>query len=265
MIDVLRQQFTAAMSAEEKTNRVREFLQILVLKILADKGFFRNLAFVGGTALRILYDLRRFSEDLDFSLMDKKGYNFETLVALVRKELTLFGIESETTLKGQKVVQSAFVKFPGLLHELGIAMLKDQKLSIRVEIDSHPPAGAVTETTLVNKTYLLSILRFDLPSMYATKLHACFFRTYTKGRDFYDLVWYLGKHIEPNYRLLNNAIRQTHGRELRLTADNFHQFLTERLQQVDFRAVRKDVERFLEDKTELELLDRTVLRELISR
>lgn len=265
MIDVLRQQFTGAMSAEEKINRLREFLQILVLKILSDKGYFKNLAFVGRTALRIFYSLRRFSEDLDFSLMNRKDYDFATLISVLKKELRLFGIEVELKSRMEKVVQSAFVKFPGLLHELGIATLGDQKLSIRVEVDTHPPDGAVTEAGLINRTYLLSIVRFDLPSLYATKLHACFFRKYTKGRDFYDLVWYLGKKIEPNYKLLNNAIRQTHATDIRLTPANLSNFLAERLARVDFKTVRNDVERFLEDKTELKLLDFQVLNGLINQ
>ena len=263
MIDVLKQQYGANMSAEEKTNRVREFLQILVLKIMSDKDCFKNLAFVGGTALRILYNLRRFSEDLDFSLTNKRGYDFTALLSELEKELKLFGVQAELKPKEGKVVQSVFVKFPGLLNEIGVTAFKEQKLSIKVEIDTNPPAGAATETSLINRTYLFNLVRFDLPSLYATKLHACLFRKYTKGRDFYDLVWYLGKKIEPNYKLLNNAIKQTQGKDMKIGPDNLNQFMVEQLQRVDFNAVRKDVERFLEDKRELTLLDFRMLKGLI--
>ncbi|MEX1139145.1 MAG: nucleotidyl transferase AbiEii/AbiGii toxin family protein [Bacteroidota bacterium] len=263
MIDALRQQFSSSMTAEEKTNRLTEFLQIAILKILSDGGYFKHLAFVGGTALRILYDLRRFSEDLDFSLTSRRGYAFKALPGHLERNLRLFGLQVELKPKEEKVVQSVFVKFPGLLNDLGIAGSPGQKLSIRVEVDTNPPRGAVTETSLVYKTYLFDVVRYDLPSLYATKLHACFFRKYTKGRDYYDLVWYLGKRVEPNFKLLNNAIKQTEQKNLNIDRATLPQFIVERLKRVDFSAVRRDVERFLEDKAELRMLDFERLKQLI--
>jgi len=100
--------------------------------------------------------------------------------------------------------------------------------------------------------------------MYATKLHACLFRKYAKGRDFYDLVWYLTKKITPNFILLNNAIEQTQGKGLGLSENNYRDFLSERIEQVDFKTVRKDVDRFLEDKNELKLLDAEVIKRLLT-
>ena len=255
MIEILKQQLKSDMPNEEKINRVREVLQLTVLKIMYDKGYFKNLAFCGGTALRVLFDLRRFSEDLDFSLIDKKGYDFLQVNSKIENELKLYGLDAQTKVKENKTVQSAFLKFPMLLKELGLSELSSQKLSIKIEIDSNPPEGWRAQTTLVNKVYMLNITHFDLPSLYATKLHACFFRRYIKGRDFYDLVWYLGKKIQPNYILLNNAIKQTHGHDLKLSEENFKEFLLERLGKIDFKFVKKDVERFLEDRNELKLLD----------
>jgi len=263
MIEILREQFTTEMSAEERANRVREFLQVLVLKIMADKGFFRNLAFVGGTALRMLYNLRRFSEDLDFSVTGARGYDAHNFVVELTKGLKLFGIEAEIKPPKNKTVHSIPVKFPGVLQEIGVSPLKEQKLSIRIDIDTHPPKGAAMETSLINKTYLFNVVRYDLPSLYATKLHACLFRKYTKGRDFYDLVWYLGRKVEPNYRLLNNAVKQTEGRSKTITSNNLRQVAIDRLKNVDFSAARRDVERFLEDKNELKLLNLKSLGALI--
>jgi predicted nucleotidyltransferase component of viral defense system len=263
VIDVLRQQYDANMSAEEKTNRVREFLQIIALKIMSDKGYFKNIAFVGGTALRIIYNLRRFSDDLDFSLLNKKGFDFNRLVSDLEKEIKLFGLEAELKPKVEKVVQSVLVKFPGVLNEAGVTSFKEQKLAIKVEVDTNPPAGAVTQASLINRTYLFSIVSLDLSSLFATKLHACLFRKYSKGRDFYDLVWYLGKKIEPNYELLNNAIKQTEGKDMNLGRDNVKQFLIERLKHVDFNAAKRDVERFLEDRRELSMFDYELLKGVI--
>jgi len=259
MIELLKKQFTADMSNEDKVNRVREFLQIAALKIMYDEGYLNKLAFVGGTALRLLYDLRRFSEDLDFSLVDKKGYLFSEINSRIERGLRLYGLNVETKVKEDKIVQNTFLKFNKLLKELGLSGLDEQKLSIKIEVDSNPPRGWRTETTLINKTYLINLLHFDLPSLYATKLHACFFRRYTKGRDFYDLVWYIGKKIKPNYSLLNNAIKQTEGRDLGLNEQNLKEFLLKALAKVDFDLVKRDVERFLEDKSELKLLNFDVL------
>ena len=260
MIELLRQQFTPEMSNDDKINRVREFLQIAALKILHDKNYFKNLAFVGGTALRIVFDMRRFSEDLDFSLINNKDYDFSTINSEIKRELGLYGLNCDTKVKETKTVQSSFLKFPGLLKDLGLSQLDDQKLSIKIEVDSNPPKGWKLEATIVNKYYLFNIVHFDLTSLYATKLHACFFRKYVKGRDFYDLVWYIGKKIEPNFVLLNNAIRQTEAKNPHLDKANFKQFMLDNLTRIDFKAVRKDVERFLEDRNELKLLDADLIK-----
>ena len=190
MIDILKKQFSQDMNSEEKINRLREFLQILCLKIIHDKGYFKNVAFVGGTALRVLYDLRRFSEDLDFSVIKTEGYDFSEIIKALEYELKLYGLNVESKNKIDKTVQSSFLKFNQLLKEFGLSQLEEQKLSVRIEVDSNPPKGWGTESTLINKTYVFPILHFDLPSLYATKLHACFFRRFIKGRDFYDFIWY---------------------------------------------------------------------------
>lgn len=255
MIELLKEQFNAAMPAEEKLNRAREFLQLTVLKIIHDKGYFSNLAFVGGTALRLLFSLRRFSEDLDFSLVKKKEYSFLELNKQIEHELKLYGLPVELKIKEGKVVQNTLLKFGKLLKELGLSNLDEQNLSIKIEVDSNPPKGWNLESTLINKVYLFNLMHFDISSLYATKLHACFFRKYVKGRDFYDLVWYIGRKTRPNYILLNNAIEQTEGSSLKVGERNFREFVLERLKKIDFQAARRDVERFLEDKNELKLLE----------
>lgn len=263
MIEVLRRQFEPDMTIDEKTNRVREFLQIVCLKIMYDKNFFERFAFIGGTALRVLYDLRRFSEDLDFSLTDKKGYSFLEIHSTLVREFKLYGLSAEGRPKDSATVHSGFLKFAGLLKQLGLSNLKNQNLSIKIEVDSNPHAGWRTESTVINKTYLFSINHFDLPSLYATKVHACFFRRYVKGRDFYDFIWYLGRKTRPNFELLNNAIRQTEGGDSRLGDDNFKDFLLKRIEKIDFEKAKADVERFLEDKGELKLFNLKSIRETI--
>ena len=263
MIDFLQKHIVSELTLENKINRLREALQLLLLKILQDKGYFSYIAFVGGTALRVLYGLRRFSEDLDFSVIDKKGYDFPEIISVVKRELGLNGLDVEVNTKTVKTVHSCMLKFPGLLKHLNLSELPDQKLSIKFEADSNPPSGGQDETTLVNNIYLINIRHFELPSLYATKIHACCFRAYAKGRDFYDLAWYLGRKIEPNYILLNNAIKQTQGKDIGLSSRNISDFLLSKISGIDFKAIKKDVERFLEDKNELKLLDASLISKSI--
>ena len=264
MIEVLKQQFTAAMPPEEKLNRTREFLQVMALKSLSDQNAFENIAFVGGTALRILYDIRRFSEDLDFSLVSHKNYDFKALSTGLVRYFKLNNLEAECSPKSEKTVHSAVLKFPGILKELGLGALEAQKLAIKLEVDSNPPKGWQLAETTLNKTYLFSVTHFDLPSMFATKIHACFFRKYTKGRDFYDLVWYLGRKVSPNLELLNNAIRQTEGKTPGITQEGLKGFMLAGLDKVDFNAAVKDVRRFIIDEAELRVINKTSLSGLIT-
>lgn len=263
MLEVLTAQLSDARSVEEKENRLREFLQILLLKIIFDIGYFKNLSFVGGTALRILYDLRRFSEDLDFCATNVKGYKFSEFAAGLERHLGNYAISAELKSRDHNTVQTIEVKFTDLLFKLGLTPHADKRLMVKLEIDSNPPDGARNELSLVNKTYVFTVTHYDLPSLFASKLHACFYRPYVKGRDFYDLIWYLGKKIEPNFVLLNNAISQTPGRGQTITPENFRAFLSSELSKVNFAPVAKDVERFLEDKEELKLLDREVILSIL--
>jgi len=263
MIEVLRQQFSKDMPAEEKLNRSRELLQIIVLKILHDKGVFDNLVFTGGTALRILFNLRRFSEDLDFSLVHKKGYEFGYITSELTRGFKLYGLNMESKPKTKTNVHSAFLKFSGLLKELGLSPLARQNLSVKIDIDTNPPVGGNIKNTVINKTFMLNIAHFDLPSMFATKLHACFYRKFTKGRDFYDFIWYLSNKIEPNYALLNNAIKQTQGKNPKINKNNINTFLLESVKKINFDLAKKDVERFLQDKNELKLFNFETMKSAI--
>ncbi|MBC7362786.1 MAG: nucleotidyl transferase AbiEii/AbiGii toxin family protein [Candidatus Aminicenantes bacterium] len=263
MLDLIEKSIVGISGREAKIHTTREFLQLLILKILYDKGYFKNLAFVGGTALRFLYGLRRFSEDLDFSLINRKGYDLDIFLERVAYELEKAGFSLEIKKSAEGSVHSAMFKFKDVLSLLGLSNQKGQKLFIKFEVDSNPPRGWRTELSLVSKHFVFTVTHFDIPSLYATKLHACFFRKYIKGRDFYDLIWYLGRKAIPNFELLNNAIEQTEHKKINLNADNFNDFLKERLAGVDFVKVRKDVERFIEDKNELKLLDKDLILKLI--
>ncbi len=252
-------------SRNEKLNAMREYLQAYVLRILHDEGFFRSTAFVGGTALRFLYDLQRYSEDLDFSLEKKNSYLFSDLMKKVKQELTSSGYLVEVIYDDQKTVYSALVKFEKLLFESGISPLASQKFSIKVEIDTHPPKGAHLETKIVNKFFPISFLTYDGPSLFAGKLHALLTRRYTKGRDFFDLGWYLShfKNMTPNIEQLQNALKQTGWKEEFPTESNWREFLRRVVEKTDWVKVKKDVESFLENPSDLNILTKGNVLQLI--
>ena len=211
-----------------------EFLQHLILQSLYRHGVFKSLVFTGGTALRILYHTSRYSEDLDFSLVKKGSFEFRPLLEKIQKDLAMQQLDFDFLAKEEKRVARADLRFRGLLKEFNLTVLKDQKLTVKFEVDKFPPAGGAKEIALVTSPVSYTVTVFDLPSLFATKLHALFFRRYVKGRDYYDLVWYLGRGVRLNFKLLNNAIRQTEGEGPEVREREFKRQLLEHLEAVDF-------------------------------
>ena len=263
MIDLLKAKIAELKSREQKYNLTREYLQILALKILSDAQMFQSIAFIGGTALRILYRVRRYSEDLDFSVVKSELYNFEKILEILDRELYLLNIEVEFKKK-RGVVDTLMINFVSVLQELGISVAKDQKLSIKLEVDTKPPAGAVTQETIVNADFIFPIRHYDLSSLMSGKLHAILCRKYTKGRDFYDLLWYLSRRTKPNLPLLENALFQTEKERHNLTKDSWQTLLKERFSKVDFKKARRDVEPFIEDFNEVGLIEETRFVQLLA-
>jgi len=256
----------AQKSAPAKYNAMREYLQAYALKIMHGRKAFQSTAFVGGTALRFLYGLPRFSEDLDFSLHEKPGYSFPDLMNIVKQEFILAGYEPHVTYDETKIVQSAFIKFGGLLYEAKLSPMKNQKFSIKIEIDTKPPKGAVLTTQIVNKFFPIAFLSYDLPSLFAGKIHALLTRKYTKGRDFFDIGWYLSrfKTLVPNFRLLHNALTQT-GYAKKMPAEkDWRNYLNGVVEKADWKTVHKDVVNFLETPEDMDIFTKeNVLRLII--
>lgn len=263
MIDVIKQQFTEAMPRHARLNKTREFLQVLCLKIMSERGSFDRMAFLGGTALRLLFQLRRFSEDLDFSLLKAGDMDVAALSAEFVKHLHLYGFQAEAKVKTVGAVRSMMLKFPGLLKELGLSALKDEKLAIKWDVDTNPPQGGVSVSEMMNKYFTFRVVHYDLPSLFAGKLHACLFRNYIKGRDWYDFIWYVSKKVRPNLALLKNAVLQTEKKDLEISEAGLGSFLIESIKRVDFKVLRQDVERFLEDPAELSIFDPDALIQTI--
>ena len=245
-------------------NRLREYLQTLVLRSFHESEAFRPLAFVGGTALRFMHGLPRFSEDLDFSMVSAEGYAGREWMAKVKRDLTLAGFEPEVTWNDRKAVHTGWVRVAGILHDAGLSALPAQKLAIKVEIDTRPPAGARCERRVVTRHVTFLLQHYDLPSLLAGKLHAAITRKYAKGRDWYDLLWYLSQRppVEPNLPLLQNALDQTRGIG-RYDADTWEMLVQARLSSFDLDAIGNDVRPFLERPQDAALLTRENLAGLL--
>lgn len=245
-------------------NRMREYLQALVLRSFHESEAFRPLAFVGGTALRFLHGLPRYSEDLDFSLVSAAGYAGEKWMAKVKRDLTLAGFIPEVTWNDRKTVHMGWVRLSGILHEAGLSARAEEKLSIKVEIDTRPPEGATCERQVVTRYVTFLLQHYDLTSLLAGKLHAAITRKYAKGRDWYDLLWYLSQRppVMPNIALLQNALDQTQGAG-RHVARSWVELVRERLATLDLQAVRNEVSPFLERPQDASLLTRENLEGLL--
>jgi len=249
-----------AKSPPEALNRLREYAQALVLRSLHDSHAYLNLAFVGGTALRFLYNLRRYSEDLDFCLMNESGYLPEKWLGQLKTRLRQGNIEAKVRWNARTNVHKAWIRLPGLLHEAGLSPMQEQNLSIRLEIDTCPPSGARMERSLVERHRLLALQHYDRPSLMAGKVHALLCRNYPKGRDWYDFLWYRGQRepVEPNLTLLQNALDQTEGRGA-IHATEWKAGLQAKLSQLDVDGLLADVGPFLEIPEERDLFERETL------
>jgi predicted nucleotidyltransferase component of viral defense system len=251
----------------ENEKRLREYLQEFFLFTLYRKKIYQQIVFCGGTALRFLYRLRRFSEDLDFSLSNSvKTCDFKAIVEGVSNEFIKAGYKLNVKIKEKMNVHSALFRFSQLLHEFNLSGLQSENVAIKFEIDTNHPQGGNEKNYYYQGQHFFYINHYDLSSLFAGKLHAIFCREYIKGRDFYDLLWYLGqKELAPNFNFLNNALQQTHSGYKQLDGSNWKNHIKERIINVDFDKVREDVRKFLDDEKEADLLIQDTFIHLLER
>ncbi len=247
-------------------NVVREYLQARILECLQRGGAMIPLAFHGGTALRFLFSLPRFSEDLDFALeQQRERYDLRGWLKRIRATLEAESYRVEIKLSDERVVHGALVRFPGLLHDLRLSGRRDQIFSIKIEVDTRPPEGATVETTVIRRHVVLQLHHHDRSSLLAGKLHAVLMRPFAKGRDLYDLFWYLSARDwpPPNVRLLARALAQTGWDGDEPTAASWRRIVAHRLRDIDVERAVRDVAPFLERQGDVELLTRDNLLSLL--
>lgn len=266
MKDYLANLVNSASNVQESRNIAREYLQARILASLQRSGAMIPLAFHGGTALRFLYAHGRYSEDLDFTLEgNPQDYDFRSYLRAIQAEFSREGYILDLKVNDQRIVHSALVRFTGLLYELGGSSQPSEVLSIKIEVDTHPPLGAGLTTTVVRRYVLLQLHHHDPASLLAGKLHAVLQRPFAKGRDLYDLLWYLSDPtwVPPNLVLLNHALKQTQWQGEKLTENNWKLIVWQRLKEMNWSTIVGDIRPFVEPGYDINLLKLETFRTLL--
>lgn len=257
-------------TADDYKNALKQIIQEIALLGLFRAGFFETAAFYGGTALRIFYELSRFSEDIDFSLLKKnKDFDIKPYCKAIQSELTAYGFEVEVLKKKKtdSAIESAFIKGGTLIHLLKISTFRlpvsgvhtNEMLKIRLEVDTDPPAGAWYEIKYLLTPIPFSVRVYSPDSLFAGKLHAVLCRSWNsgrvKGRDLYDYVWYLSRQVPVNAFHLEQRMKQTGHLDPRseLSADVLSAMLNKKFKLIDYDQARRDALPFVKEAAELNL------------
>ena len=284
MNEAIRQMLAAyeIRTVGDSLRALREIMQEIALLGLWRSKFFEKAAFYGGTALRVLYGLDRFSEDLDFSLL-RKGQDFDLAdySEALKRELASFGfsVEIESRIKpASAAIQSAFLKADTRTQMITVEFDKgliekvprNQVLKIRLEVDVDPPPGFATEVRYLLRPIPFSVRTFSLPDLFAGKMHAVLCREWksrVKGRDWYDLVWFAAYHPELHLAHLEQRMRQTGHWTVSasLTEADVRDLLTKRIDKVDIDQIRREAEPFVKDAAALAIWSKEFFLDVASR
>lgn len=246
----------------EYNNALKEIVQEIALLGLWRSKFFEYAAFYGGTALRILYGLSRFSEDMDFSLLKiNPDFNFELHLTAIEEELKSFGFEVTVEKKNKVIksqIDSAFIKGDTKVLFLKAKVpesvinqtLSSETLKVKLEIDTDPPLNFKVEMKNILRPIPFQVKTMTLECLFAGKLHAILARrwqTRVKGRDFYDLLWYIGKRAQPDLPHLKSRLVQSEDwqEDEAFSKRELKELLLSKIKTVNFEEAKKDVAPFL--------------------
>ena len=266
--------------AEDYVQALREILQEIALLGLWRSKFFENAAFYGDTALRILYGLDRFSEDLDFSLLAPiPDFDLDRYSSALEKELAAFGFDVRVEGKNKSVqtaVQSAFLKADTVNQLLVIQSQAEivrqlppgQVVRIKLEVDTDPPGGFATENKYLLKPIPFSVRSYKLPDLFAGKMHALLCRRWknrVKGRDWYDLVWYCSHHPRIHLAHLEKRMRQSGhwDRDVPLASVSFQALVAEAIDTLDVDQARNEVLPFVREPATLNIWSRNFFHQIV--
>ncbi len=251
-------------------NALHEIIQELALVGLWRSKFFEVGAFYGGTSLRILYGLDRFSEDLDFSLLaPNPSFNLYPYLLAIQNELMISGLDTKVEQKikhPDAKVHSAFLKTNTLETFIRIGLSEQERrttqinevMKIKIEVDIDPPLGFSTETKALLSPLPFSVKTYVPEDLFAGKMHALLFREYkvrVKGRDWYDLVWYVTRKTPLHLAHLEERMRQSKNwnRKEPLTSAFLLELLENKIAHLNIQAAISDILAFVRDKRKIEI------------
>ena len=278
MIDEWMQQYKPQNDLQAE-RALTEIMQEIALSGLQRSGFFERAAFYGGTALRIFYGLPRFSEDIDFSLLKTETeFSLQPYLDGMVKQFESLGIQVRLTEKIKTKatkVDSAFLKADTTWKELILKKIIRQErlpmrpdIRIKLEVDTEPPDGFTTEEKLLLKPFSFYVKCFSLPDLFAGKVHALLFRKWqnrVKGRDWFDLEWYIKKDVPLHLHHLKERAKDTGDwNQHSLSKKQLLQLLVEKINGVSFRNIRQDIERFIPDSHQLDIWSPEYFKELVN-
>lgn len=263
-------------------NALQEIIQELALEGLARAKFFEKAAFYGGTCLRILYQLDRFSEDLDFSLlMPDPNFKLEPYLKAVEVHIQSYGFDVSIAKKDKthpSAVLSAFLKANTLENFIHVGLAPEERrrthteenIKIKLEIDIDPPQGFETEMVEMHVPGLYYVKSYALPDLFAGKMSAVLARQWkgrTKGRDWYDLVWYIGRKIPLHLSHLELRLKQTGfiPEGLTLSQEAFAKLYQERVEKLDVALAKADVLPFIRHPEVLDVWSKPYFLSLLSK
>ena len=269
-------------TADGMINAVREIMQSLALLGLWRGRFFEHAAFYGGTDLRILYGLDRFSEDLDFSLLKpSKAFRFDKYSSFLQKELKAYGLDVRFEAKqktANTAIESAFLKtntYTLLIlleapENIISGINKNALLNVKLEIDTNPPASFDTEIKYIFSPVQFAVKTYTLPSLFAGKMHAILCRKWknrVKGRDWYDFTWYIGHYPELNLLHLEKRMRQSgHFQDSNaLSKDELIARLNHIIDNLNIEAARAEVQPFVHDSRSLDIWSKEFFKAAVQR
>lgn len=257
---------------------LREIMQQIALAGLYRGGFFEKAAFYGGTALRIFYGLNRFSEDLDFSLLQSdENFRLNNYLKVIEDEFIAQGMAVSIKTKEKTVhpnIESAFLKSETLWSELVLESVLPQfglkqsiGLKIKIEVDTKPPLGFETEEKLLLKPFSFYVKCFAIEDLFAGKMHALLFRKWgnnVKGRDWYDMEWYIRRGTSLNIEhFLLRAKDSGDWEKDTMTEEEFRKLLNERIETVNVEIAKNDAKRFIADQKALDIWSKNYFKDLI--
>jgi predicted nucleotidyltransferase component of viral defense system len=265
---------------EETLAALREIVQEIVLAGLSRTDFFEKAAFYGGTALRIFYKLDRFSEDLDFSLLEPNpNFSLEPYFGSIIREFEALGLTISVHDKDKKsgtAIESAFLKSATIWKELvmedlvkQVGIKSNKVIKIKIEIDRHPPPSFETEEKLLIRPFSFYVKCFALPSLFAGKMHAVLYRKWksrVKGRDWYDLEWYIKKGIPLDVtHFLKRANQTGDWTKKNINPKQIQTLLQNKIDEVTIDNVKDDVVRFIKDDNVLKIWSKKYFLDLAQK